>query len=1077
MRILSMILVSILCILVTTSTAADYLSITLNGGDYKIVDLEDGLQAIRMNGFGNLLIPGKPMLPAKVFMIALRPGAEVLSVTITGASAVELPGGHKIRPAPALMPASNCHRLTKESIRKWQENYDHTYSSDAVYPEQPGQYLGTGGLRKYTSARVAFFPFAYHPKSQRLLFYPRCDVTISYSIPQGVEAEKLKQLLFDAAADDRASRLFVNYSEARHWYAPNGKGPEKQTYDYIIITTEALRSSVSPLVSWKQYIGYSVNVITTEWISDHYFGVDLEEQIRNFLIDKYAEWGIEYVLLVGNIDLVPMRYCFIDSTNHDPSSEYCTPTDYYYADLTGDWDSDGDGFYGECGQDDVDFVPEVFVGRIPWKAEVRDICQKIVDFERDTGHWKGNVLLLGAMSNYANEDHSGMLRTDGAELMEEMIADMLSGCSYTTMYEKKGLNPCPYSCDLPLTHANVVDNWSTNDYGIVNWWAHGTNMDAWRLWWAWDDGDGVPEYSELYWDSFLENADAHSLDDEHPSIIFSCSCDNGRPEVNSLARELIKYGSVSIVAATRTSWYAEGWQDESDGDNGSMDYYFFHYLINENERVGDALYDSKIYYLNHFFWGQWECQQNMLAFCLYGDPALIREVSFPIISLYDYEWRDSGGDEHAEPGDTLSLTVSIVNSGKRASTVEANLYSTNPFITMIDSSSSYGEILGDSIEDNSDDPFIIEIDENAPLHICTLNVAIMADSLNFSAPLFIMIGIPPVLVIDDDGGDSYETYFTRSLDRVGVLFDLKDTEEDVPSSYMLDYQALIWLTGDNSSPLDSSDVLTLSNYLSSGGNLFITGQDVEGCGDTSFYHNNLHATVVEDSADRHRIFGVKGDLIGNDLGFFIAGASGAFNQVTPSIISPIGGADSSFTYWEGGACGVRYGDSCKVVYLSFGFEAITPLWAADTVMVRILKWFDLAVGMEERVVWQKPSGITDFLKIQPNPFKGELQIEYFVENASVAELRIYDAAGRMVREILRDQRGPGVYQVKWDGRDNEGSRLPSGVYFCRMAIRSIRSCGAIGEAHTGLGTHTARSAWTGLRREDFSSTKKMVLLR
>ena len=321
-----------------------------------------------MTEFGNLLVPGKPMLPAKVFMIALPPGAEVLSVVITGKGCIELPGAYNIRPASPPMPADNNYRLIEESMQEWQENYNSTYSSDAAHPEQVGHYVGTGQLRKYTFARVAFFPFVYHPKSGRLLFYPRCNVVINYSIAPrgGVEAEKMQQLLLDTAVDDRASRLFVNYEEARHWYNSYGKKLERQTYDYVIITSEDLQASVFSLVSWKQYLGHSVTVVTTTWIGNNYSGSDLVEKIRNFLIDKYIEWGIEYVLLVGNVDLIPMRKCFPDPSNHDPNSDLCPPTDYYYADLTGDWDSDGDGFYGEYGQDNVDLVPEVIVGRIPW---------------------------------------------------------------------------------------------------------------------------------------------------------------------------------------------------------------------------------------------------------------------------------------------------------------------------------------------------------------------------------------------------------------------------------------------------------------------------------------------------------------------------------------------------------------------------------------------------------------------------------------------------------------------------------------------------------------------------------------
>ncbi|UCD18145.1 MAG: hypothetical protein JSV44_04330, partial [Candidatus Zixiibacteriota bacterium] len=349
------------------------------------------------------------------------------------------------------------------------------------------------------------------------------------------------------------------------------------------------------LLTWKQSLGYEVGIFTVSWIQSNYTGADIQEQIRNFLIDRYIDLGIEYVLLVGDNNDIPMRHCFPDPFDHNINSDYCPPTDYYYADLTGDWDSDGDGYPGEYGEDDVDFVPEVIVGRIPWSDPtiVREIGEKLVSFENDKSAWKDNALLLGAMSNYANESGSGLPGTDGAGLMETMIADMLSGWSYTTMYEKEGINSCLDPCDFPLNGINVVNNWSANDYGIVNWWAHGSYSAAWRKWWESDDGDGIPEGFEMGWEVFFHTSDISALDDDHPSLMFTCSCNNGWPELNSLGRMLLEHGSAGIVASTRISWYNEGWTDGNSGGNASLDYFYFHYLITERQKTGDALYSAK----------------------------------------------------------------------------------------------------------------------------------------------------------------------------------------------------------------------------------------------------------------------------------------------------------------------------------------------------------------------------------------------------------------------------------------------------------------------------------------------------
>lgn len=66
----------------------------------------------------------------------------------------------------------------------------------------------------------------------------------------------------------------------------------------------------------------------------------------------------------------------------------------------------------------------------------------------------------------------------------------------------------------------------------------------------------------------------------------------------------------------------------------------------------------------------------------------------------------------------------------------------------------------------------------------------------------------------------------------------------------------------------------------------------------------------------------------------------------------------------------------------------------------------------------------------PNPFRrgGVTTIEYSVQEACPVAVRIIDAAGRLVKEIKRNA-GPGTNTVIWNGTDEEGRRVPSGVYF------------------------------------------------
>ena len=101
--------------------------------------------------------------------------------------------------------------------------------------------------------------------------------------------------------------------------------------------------------------------------------------------------------------------------------------------------------------------------------------------------------------------------------------------------------------------------------------------------------------------------------------------------------------------------------------------------------------------------------------------------------------------------------------------------------------------------------------------------------------------------------------------------------------------------------------------------------------------------------------------------------------------------------------------------------------------------------------------LTDFIVPQkfsldqnyPNPFNPMTTISYRLPKTAVVTLRIYNLLGQQVRTLVDEVEKPGYYTAQWDGRDEQGMDLPSGVYFYRLRID----------------------------RDKFVETKKMLLLR
>jgi len=70
--------------------------------------------------------------------------------------------------------------------------------------------------------------------------------------------------------------------------------------------------------------------------------------------------------------------------------------------------------------------------------------------------------------------------------------------------------------------------------------------------------------------------------------------------------------------------------------------------------------------------------------------------------------------------------------------------------------------------------------------------------------------------------------------------------------------------------------------------------------------------------------------------------------------------------------------------------------------------------------------------VRPNPFNPVTTVTYGVPAESRVSLKVYNVAGREVRVLVDDRIEAGYHTVTWDGRDDRGNEVSSGVYFCRM---------------------------------------------
>jgi flagellar hook assembly protein FlgD len=76
----------------------------------------------------------------------------------------------------------------------------------------------------------------------------------------------------------------------------------------------------------------------------------------------------------------------------------------------------------------------------------------------------------------------------------------------------------------------------------------------------------------------------------------------------------------------------------------------------------------------------------------------------------------------------------------------------------------------------------------------------------------------------------------------------------------------------------------------------------------------------------------------------------------------------------------------------------------------------------------------DFILYQnyPNPFNPTTTITFGIPQDESVRMDIFNMRGELARQLINKRLGAGTYILTWDGLDNSGLRLPSGIYFCRM---------------------------------------------
>ena len=73
----------------------------------------------------------------------------------------------------------------------------------------------------------------------------------------------------------------------------------------------------------------------------------------------------------------------------------------------------------------------------------------------------------------------------------------------------------------------------------------------------------------------------------------------------------------------------------------------------------------------------------------------------------------------------------------------------------------------------------------------------------------------------------------------------------------------------------------------------------------------------------------------------------------------------------------------------------------------------------------------------PNPFNPATTIPYTIERESAVMLVVYDIAGREIKRVVEGQKPTGSYTAVWNGADEQGFQVPSGIYLVRLRAGTV----------------------------------------
>ncbi|MFH1100445.1 MAG: C25 family cysteine peptidase [Methanobacteriota archaeon] len=922
--------------------------------------------------YGYTTIVGEAKLPVitKILEIPYEstPSLTLSSVEWRTTSLQQIGLSNRILPVqPSIPKTLDGNKNTPFTIN---QNY---YHQDLFFPETPARITEEGEIRGSRFILIEISPVQYNPVSGELHVMKSCDIQISLPGSDLVKTYTNKARYYSSDFNLLYQSFFDNYGQFNQGYAIGGKD---QT-GFLIIVPDVLYSAILPFANWKDSIGYEVTVTKTSQIP----GGPTKENIHTYIDQAYQEWPVppSFVLLAGDVPQIPTY----------TGSSSGTATDLYYVTI-----SQGDIF------------PDIFIGRFPaaTEAEMNIIVGKTLEYEQGTfpsTEWLGKAVFMASEDNWQVSEgtHNYVISTYLDP--EGYVSDKLYCHTYSATTQQvinahnDGRVISVYSghgysggwADGPPFDQNNVRYDLTNAHMYPFVCSHACSTNPFDIsecfgetWLRVPDKGGLAFWgssASTYWDEddILEKAMFHAwwveglwflagMTDkakydtwQHYSggglSTYYMECYNllGDPSLSIKPRFLPEH-NVAVTSIDVPSHVLPGQLvpvEATIANNGQNDEYnvLVKFLVDDEEidTFTIPFSASQSFTQVNFEWTPLEIGVYLLTINV-SIPGVIEDVYYDnemstlVVAGPDVAVTSITVNDYAAVGRLTIVVGTVANPGTTNELITVSFKENGVVL------STQQVFLSSGGSTNVNFNWVPTIPGTYPVSIAASIAGqepyLGNNELSKNVSVFIANGY--VLLVDDDYGESYETYYINALMACNYLYDRWDrSSQGSPSStIMATYDAVIWFCGDDwSDTLDSTDQANLQNFLTNGGRFFLTSQEIGyDIGTTPFYTNYLHATYQVDDTNIYTLLGTVGDPIGDGLTLGISGGDGANNQNYPDGIQAISPGTVVFTYQSSAYKAAVKTDTAgyKVVYFAFGFEAINTQTSRNEVMNRVLEW-------------------------------------------------------------------------------------------------------------------------------------------